>query len=359
MNKKKLYWICQFGGWLFFVLLQSLFYKLSNHFSKGVAISQFILFIFGIVLSHSYRNIIVNSNWFRIKTIWVIPRVLIAIVLLAAVHEYAQYGIEFLLNISGNKHQDTVEIISNIINLAFVYFFWSLIYFLFYFIQNYKKVEIENLKWSASMNEIELNKLKSQLNPHFIFNAMNSIRALVDENPVKSKEAITQLSNILRNTLQMGKNKVISFEEEMSVVRDYLALESTRYEERLKATIETDPLSEGFFVPPLMIQTLVENAIKHGISKLTMGGIVHIKTHVKNEFLYITIRNSGELKMDVQEETGFGIKNTLQRLNLLYKNSASLTIRNEEEGIVLTELKIPKEISLPEVTPRIGSHQFN
>lgn len=344
MSKRRLYWICQFGGWLFFVLLQSLFYKLSNVFDASVATSQFMLFAFGIVLSHTYRNIIVNSGWLKMNTLFVIPRVIIAIAILATVHEYAQYGVESLLNISGNKHHDNVVIVTNIINLAFVYFFWSLIYFLFYFIQNYKKAEIENLKWSASINEIELNKLKSQLNPHFIFNAMNSIRALVDENPLKSKDAITQLSNILRNTLQMGKNKVISFDEEMRVVTDYLALESIRYEERLKTSVKLDPLSSHFFIPPLMIQTLVENAIKHGISTLTYGGVVEISTKVTNNVLHITLRNSGQIKENIEEDTGFGLKNTIQRLQLLYRDTASLKISNENENTVLTELRIPKQL---------------
>lgn len=344
MSKKSLYWICQIGGWLVFVVLQSLSYKLSNLFNANVAASQFMLFVFGIALSHTYRNIIVNSKWLKINTLAGIPRVIIAILVLASVHEYAQYGVEYLLNISGNKHRDNVVIIANIINLAFVYFFWSLIYFLFYFVQNYKKAEIENLKWEASINEIELNKLKSQLNPHFIFNAMNSIRALVDENPVKSKDAITQLSNILRNTLQMGKNKVISFDEEMRVVTDYLALESIRYEERLKTNVQIDPSSRNFFVPPLMIQTLVENAIKHGISKLTQGGLVEIKTKVDPHFLYITIRNSGQIKENTEEDTGFGLKNTLQRLQLLYNDVASLKISNENETMVLTELRIPRQL---------------
>ena len=344
MSKKRLYWICQIGGWFFFVLLQSLSYKLSNLFNANVATSQFMLFAFGIALSHTYRNIIVNSHWLRINTVAGIPRVIFAIILLAFIHEYAQYGVEFLLNISGNKHHDNVVIITNIINLAFVYFFWSLIYFLYYFVQNYKKAEIENLKWEASINEIELNKLKSQLNPHFIFNAMNSIRALVDENPVKSKDAITQLSNILRNTLQMGKNKVISFDEEMRVVTDYLALESIRYEERLKTNVKIDPLSRNFFVPPLMIQTLVENAIKHGISKLTHGGLVEITTKVEQHYLYITIRNSGQIKEISEEDTGFGLKNTLQRLQLLYNHSALLKISNESDSMVLTELHIPRQL---------------
>lgn len=344
MNKKNLYWICQIGGWLFFVLLNSLFLKLGYIFNANVATSQLILLAFGILISHFYRNLIVRFGWLKIKILPLIPRVIIATILLAAILEYAQYGLELLLNIAGNKHQYTISVITNVLNIAFVFFFWSLIYFLFHYIENYKKAEIENLKWQASINEIELNKLKSQLNPHFMFNAMNSIRALVDENPNKSKEAITQLSNILRNTLQMGKNKLISFDEELKIVNDYLALETIRYEERLKTLIEIDSQSNQFFVPPLMIQTLVENGIKHGISKLTEGGIVELKTEVKNNTLFIYIRNSGQIKENTDSDTGFGIKNTLQRLQLLYGKDASLKMMNENKNRVLTELIIPKNV---------------
>ncbi|MCE3280163.1 MAG: histidine kinase [Bacteroidetes bacterium] len=200
------------------------------------------------------------------------------------------------------------------------------------------------MKWEASINEIELNKLKSQLNPHFMFNAMNSIRALVDENPGKSKDAITQLSNILRNTLQMGKNKVIAFEEELKIVNDYLALESIRYEERLKTNVDIHPDSKQFYVPPLMIQTLVENGIKHGVSKLTAGGTLEIKTDIREDKLYIFIRNSGQVDPQKETDSGFGIKNTLQRLQLLYGKSASMKISNEDNKTVLTELVIPKGI---------------
>ena len=121
------------------------------------------------------------------------------------------------------------------------------------------------------MIEIELNNLKSQLNPHFIFNALNSIRALVDENPSKSKQAINQLSNILRNSLASDKKGLTKFEDELKIVKDYLGLESIRFEERLKTEFDIHPDSQKFLVPPLMIQTLVENGIKHGISKLTAG----------------------------------------------------------------------------------------
>ncbi|MBL7882575.1 MAG: histidine kinase, partial [Bacteroidia bacterium] len=278
----------------------------------------------------------------KLKILPLLPRVIIATLILATTIEYLQYGIEVFLKIEGSKHDQTVNIIANIINYAFVFFFWSLIYFLFHYIENYKKAEIENLKWEASINEIELNKLKSQLNPHFIFNAMNSIRALVDENPNKSKDAITQLSNILRNTLQMGKNKVIPFDEELKIIKDYLALEQIRYEERLKTKIEISPESSSFQVPPLMIQTLIENAIKHGISKLTEGGVIEFNTTVENNVLSIKIKNSGQLNNQKETDSGFGIKNTLQRLQLLYGKDASLEIKNADASNVLTTLLIPK-----------------
>ncbi len=350
INKRSLYWGCQLSGWLFYVLLQSLFFKLSDAFTADVAISQFLLLLFGIFISHLYRNIIVSFGWLKISTLRVIPLVIFSSVLFATLHEYAQYGVEMLLKIAANKHQSNILVATNILNLAFVYFFWSLIYFLFHFIENYKKAEIENLKWEAAINEIELNKLKSQLNPHFMFNAMNSIRALVDENPNKSKDAITQLSNILRNTLQMGKNKVIPFEEELNLVSDYLSLESIRYEERLKYIIQIHPQSKFFNVPPLMIQTLIENGIKHGISKLTNGGVISLLTEVKDNKLIISIRNSGQLKDEMKSESGFGIKNTLQRLQLLFGNNASLKISNQDSTTVLTELIIPKNINIYEGT---------
>src|SRR5690606_20506285 len=173
-----------------------------------------------------------------------------------------------------------------------LYIVWVLFYFMYHYVENYNTA----LKYDAVINEIELNKLKSQLNPHFIFNALNSIRALVDENPGKSKIAITQLSNILRNSLIMDKKKLINFEDEMKTVKDYLDLEIVRFEERLKAEFDIQEGSFQFEVPPLMVQTLVENGIKHGISTLIEGGIVQICTQVKDSRLLIKIRSSGQYK---------------------------------------------------------------
>lgn len=344
MSKKALYWSCQIGGWAFFVLAQSIFFQINNILNLHVVISLSILFLLGVVISHLYRNVIIRSGWLKLNALQLIPRVLISVIVLSITLEYSQYFIGWLINVPIIKHNNNVTIISNILNLTPLFFLWSLIYFLVHYIENYKKVEIENLKWQASINEIELNKIKSQLNPHFMFNSMNSIRALIDENPEKSKDAVTQLSNILRSTLLMGKNKTIPFNDELRILQDYLALETVRYEERLRTKFDIHPQSSAFSVPPLMIQTLVENAIKHGISRLTEGGVISIETTVANDKLYVTIVNSGQLENKNESSIGFGLKNSKQRLQLLYGKDAELNIRNLDNKNVVTELIIPKNI---------------
>jgi two-component system, LytTR family, sensor kinase len=223
---------------------------------------------------------------------------------------------------------------------SIIFFIWSVLYFVYNYFERYNT----SLKLEASIKEIELNNLKSQLNPHFIFNALNSIRALVDENPGKSKQAINQLSNILRNSLTTGKRGLTSFVDELKVVEDYLGLESIRFEERLKIRFEIDPESNQFLVPPLMVQTLVENGIKHGISKLTEGGVIELTTLVEHDYLKIQIRNSGRYDFksaSTKKEVGLGLENTKQRLKLIYGNDASFRILNENNNFVLTEIIIP------------------
>jgi LytS/YehU family sensor histidine kinase len=216
---------------------------------------------------------------------------------------------------------------------------WSALYFIYNYFERYNK----SLKLEASMREVELTNLKAQLNPHFIFNALNSIRALVDENPIKSKEAINQLSNILRNSLVTEKKELTSFDDELKIVKDYLGLESIRFEERLKIEFDIDPESNQFRVPPLMIQTLVENGIKHGISKLKEGGLIQVTTRVDHDFLKIYIRNSGHFYLNgaKKQSGGLGLENTRQRLKLIYGDEATFRILTENDNFVLTEIVIP------------------
>lgn len=324
MNRKqKIYWLCQVSGWLFFALVNLLF----NKPSVRILLNYLFLVVVGIVLTHFYRVFILKINILRLKILYQMIFIVFSSLVLSIMFCLAGSGF-FVFSIQ--------EVINGVVPFVF----WSLIYFGFHYFENYKKTEIQNLRWEASSKDIELNKLKSQLNPHFMFNSMNSIRALIDEDPVKAKEAVTQLSNILRNTLLMNKNKEIALEEELKIVKDYLALEHIRYEERLQYDFKIEERALGIKVPPLIVQAQVENAIKHGISKLPKGGIVNIMAKVMNKDLFIEVNNTGQLNNE-QSETGFGLANSKYRLELLYGNNASIEIMNTSNNEVSVKIKIP------------------
>jgi LytS/YehU family sensor histidine kinase len=232
-----------------------------------------------------------------------------------------------------------VYISSSVINFTVVFCLWNVIYFGFQYFQNYKRTEINSLRYLAASKESELNNLKAQLNPHFMFNSMNSIRALIDEDPAKAKVAVTQLSNILRTTLLMDKGKEIVLKDEINLVKDYLNLEHIRYEERLSYEFKIAEDVQNCMIPPFMIQTQVENAIKHGISKLPGNGNIIIEAFKLLDVLKIKVSNTGKLNTD-KPLTGIGFKNSIQRLELLYGNHGEIFI-NEVNNLVVVEINIP------------------
>jgi len=181
----------------------------------------------------------------------------------------------------------------------------------------------------------------SQLNPHFMFNAMNGIRALIEEDPEKAKRSITQLSNIFRYSLNVERSETVPLEDEIKTVNDYLTLEQVRYEERLRFSVDIEPAVYFVEIPPMMVQTLVENGIKHGISKLPKGGSISVKAAKNGDNLIIKISNSGNLnEAEMNNSKGFGLANTKHRLSLLYGEKASFTIKNAEK-MVEAVIKIP------------------
>lgn len=338
-RKQHIYWSCQFAGWLFYAIVNLLFFGLSYRTSFKDILYYFFWFVTGIALTHLYRFFIIRYRIMSLQIVYQLLFVTVSSVVLSVLFFFANF---VLGSVSGliTGRIDVVSSLEVIINTAIPFILWSLLYFGFNYLQNYKRTEIQNLRWEASRNEIELNKLKSQLNPHFMFNSMNSIRALVDEDPAKAKEAITQLSNILRNTLLMNKSKEIPLEEELKIVKDYLALEKIRYEERLEYAFDNSPESLLKNVPPLIVQTQVENAIKHGISKLPAGGRVTVRSAIIKNELIIDVINTGQISTE-KTDTGFGLINSKQRLELLYGSTAAIDIKNTDTNNVHVKLTIP------------------
>jgi two-component system LytT family sensor kinase len=342
VNKVRLYWTLQIGGWSVYFLSQLVF---SVFASEDPRIStQRVLFliyesIFGLLLTHGYRHLINRWKWLSARMALLIPRVTVSVVILGLLLYFIRIPISMPLGLYSREVAfDMSWILGLTATYALIFFLWSVLYFIYNYFERYNT----SLKLEASVREIELNNLKSQLNPHFIFNALNSIRALVDENPDKAKQAINQLANILRNSLSSGKRELTKFDDELKIVQDYLGLESIRFEERLRTKFDIDPASRDFLVPPLMIQTLVENGIKHGIAKLTAGGTIQMKTFVHDDRLTIQVRNSGTyVNGSSGTEGGLGLENTRQRLKLIYGEAASFRILAENDTFVLTEVEIP------------------
>jgi sensor histidine kinase YesM len=334
------YWWFQAGGWTAYSAVNIFLLYATGKLTTSLLYWFIITWFACTGLTEIFRWVIIRFHWLKLKSIQVVPRALIVVLLLGAIIASLATSYQML---SGSADEISYSSwLMDAINYSIAFLVWSIMYFLINTIENFRKAEIENLRYEALRTETELNRLKSQLNPHFMFNAMNVIRALVDESPVRSKEAITQLSGLLRNTLHYGKQKWITLGQELEVIRDYLSLESARFEERLRIKWEIDPASEAFEVPPLMLQTLVENCIKHGISKLPEGGIVLIKTTLGDAGLNIHLENSGNYDKTLKPESGFGLKNSIERLQLMYGDAATLTIKNSGNLTVVTEVFIPK-----------------
>lgn len=350
MSKKRLaYWIFQILGWSGYAFVNITIVSIAevsdpNNLIKYSFLLQALFFLGS---THLFRHFIIRWRWIKMSISAILYRVLVSVLILSMANYLFQITISYLLGLfTPEADLQLVAILTNLFLVFIFYFLWSAIYFLYNYMESYNA----NLKQEAAINEIRLNALKSQLNPHFIFNALNSVRALVDEEPSRAKMAITQLSNILRNSLVMDKKKVIAFKDEMQTVKDYLNLEFIRFEERLQTRFHIHPESNLFEVPPLMIQTLVENGIKHGISNLVEGGLIQIETDVRDGYLYISIKNSGQIHPNPghsrrnKNSTGYGLANTRQRLDLIYGDKAAFSIKNLDEDFVLTEIRIPQRI---------------
>lgn len=342
ISRKHLYWICQISGWNTFILLNLLIISSFVELQwEGIVIGIYFVFA-GIGFTHTFRGIIKKQSWLEFPLNKIIPRVLLSGLLLGL----AIYGVVYIVSfITGAMQKEDYTAINPIVGVTItsgIALFWVLVYFSIHYLENYKKTEIEALIWEAAVKDYELKTLKSQLNPHFMFNAMNSIRSLIEEDPESAKVALTKLSNILRYSLKMERAESVLFSEEIEAVKDYLDLEKMRFEERLMYSINFSNEAGRVEIPPMMIQTLVENGIKHGISKKTEGGKILIESKVENSNLLIEIRNNGYLEDDaLKNSKGFGIANTKHRLSLLFGERASFSLANENENKVLTKLKIP------------------
>ncbi|NOT91437.1 sensor histidine kinase [Ferruginibacter sp.] len=398
------YWLCQIIGWgvfgLIHVYINLVVYgeNFAQHGGENeYLVSLAVFLISGIICTHLLRTVIKKTNWlkFSLNKVWVVFIAgIVATSLLQfyggdAIEKATPYSFEKYIqnyklekakkseasagldkvpyynnttplrdsinpkaisdikkstgwhrNKSGEwKYEDKTELLGIYQNILLIAL-WFLIYIVYHYLEKNRKDQLDRLKLESTVKELELKTIKSHINPHFIFNSLNSIRALVDENPERARTAITELSNILRSSMQAEKSETVSLQRELDIVTDYLALEHMRFEERLKVELDIDQDTLTQQVPPMMLQTLVENSIKHGISKLVNGGLVRIITNFKGDNLELLVQNTGQLNGKINAD-GFGIKSTQDRLNLMYQGKAHFEIKNMDNNMVQSKVTMP------------------
>ncbi|MDD2763030.1 MAG: sensor histidine kinase [Opitutaceae bacterium] len=344
--KERLYVVCQAAGWLGLLMLQLLFVRLfATERDPSDSIPSIVQTIAeGWLITHLVRRWLARWGWKDLGWRRLAPRILGMAVVLSAIWAAVSFGICYglLRNPLPAKYHPLAILALNLMNGTILMAGWLCIYFFYHLFDRYNRLQIEQLRLTAAVKEAELRALKSQINPHFIFNSLNSLRGLIDEDPDRARQAVTQLANLLRYSLQSGQLETVPFEEELHTVNDYLALEQVRHEERLRVRLDVAPGALALPIPPMLLQTLVENAVKYGIAPRREGGEIAIIARCEHDQLRLQVTNPGTLAAG-GGSTGVGVRNAADRLGLLFGAQATLDLREDPPGHVVAEVILPLE----------------
>ena len=344
----KYYWWCQIGGWAFLalVLVLAAFTSFEQRITNQLVYITLIVAVSGLIVTHIFREVIRQWGWIQLPIEKALPKFLMGIFLTCIAGSLVRMLLGDLFSVGSSLKNSsfTGRMVPMMVEYGLMIIPWTLIYYVYHYIDKYSKQQLDTLKLEALVKELELKTIKAHINPHFIFNALNSIRALIDENPVRARAAVTELSNILRSSMQAEKLETVTFEKELNIVKDYLALEHIRFEDRLQVEYEIDEDTLDQPIPPMMLQTLVENAIKHGISRQVDGGKVKIISDFKDNYHELVILNTGRLNGN-RNKDGFGLASTQNRLQILFGQKANFDIREVNGNTVEARVLIPVDLT--------------
>jgi sensor histidine kinase YesM len=227
-----------------------------------------------------------------------------------------------------------------IISGILFYGIFILIYYTLIYNEKIKQKLIEEEQLKSSLKELELRTLKSQLNPHFLFNSLNSINALTLSKPEKAREMIVKLSEFLRYSLSKNKEQLITLNEEIENFDRYISIEQTRFGEKLKVNKQINETCLKEKVPALILQPMIENAIKYGVQLNNQPTHITLIIDKKPDHLILTLKNNKPQDVNTEniKGTGIGLKNIEERLQLIYKQPKLMYIENNEKMFTVTLL---------------------
>lgn len=330
------YWknAAKYNRYLLFGLLVSLFQFLlnlpywseQNKVWRGISLSLIFWLSIGLMIIVMFLGVYAIFTALRIRTGFRVRRSLLLDISITTVAVAS--GILLALFLESVIFQEEMRI--SILYPAFV--FSIFIGTLFFLHIAYRRAKEEALQLQAVAAESRYNALEHQMRPHFLFNALNSLAELIESGHERAADMTHRLSDLYRQILANSKLKTASIHSEIEIARRYLELEQLRFGARLQFSINVSDKAQDLFLPSLMLQTLIENAVKHGLAKSIEGGTIDIEIRQASDKLYeLTVTNTG-LAYREPQQLGTGLTNTRERLALLYGNTHQFRIHTNAEG---------------------------
>lgn len=339
MNLRQIYWLMQISSWLL-IALMALKYTILEESGYNLSIQYFIaVFIFGLFTTHTYKLIVdkYKLDDASVQVFLLFP--LVGNVILGFL--FFILDIIFTSNeVLKSDYNSFGDYFSLFIDDIWVTTPWFFFFHILRYVAQKQTMNEKMISMEKMLIKSELDALKTQLHPHFFFNALNSIKALMIIDHHEAREAVDQLSDLLRLSLNIGESQTVRVEEELKLTKAYLFLEKIRFDKRLMYYFDIDEKLSNKMIIPISLSTLIENAIKHGIAKLKNGGEVKVRIFEEDENLMMQVINTGKLvKQDDtkrQDGGGIGLVNLKKRLELQYTGEASLKIEEIEDKVVST-----------------------
>jgi len=335
------YAIAQIAGWGAYGLLGVTMMRAFGEGSARTAATSLFGAAVGAGTTHLWRGVILRRGLLAPGTRRMVPRLLAGVVLTAITSELLVWGIGLYVTHAYTWKGSTPGIMfATTSNWIITVLLWTAIYVGVHAFARWRLSEIQRLRLEVLARDAELEALHAQIQPHFLFNAMNVLRALIAEDPARARELVTELSDLMRYALQAGRRERVALAEELAVVESYLRVESARFEDRLAWRIDAPDEARRLRLPPMLVQTLVENAVKHGIARREEGGEVLVTARRAGDRVHVLVTNPGTLGGD--GDTRIGLANARGRLRLIYGERAALTLV-QEDGRVVAEVTLPAE----------------
>jgi two-component system, LytTR family, sensor kinase len=359
------YWLGQLAAWAgIWLLFCAIFVAaLSDARTTYFLVDEFFFCLLGLIATHLLRAIFFFLHWDRLGWVSQWPRLLLVILLLSAgeawtfisfrppLHHEVSARIVPHVQPQGmrlHRAETSESSFPTLARFSFQFakslltlFAWAAIYFGYRLQQMLKSAQVDRLRLDAAVKESELKALRSQVNPHFLFNSLNTIRALIDEDRLKAREGITRLAELFRASLRSSEVDTVSLRTELQTVSAYLALEKLRFEDRLQIEMDIEPKAMEMSIPPFVLQTLIENAFKHGIYPQSAGGVISCLIRATPTGMSVWVTNPGRLPSEEKYRES-GIANARGRLKLIYGANATLDIIQEEPKLVTVKMFLPQ-----------------